>query len=64
MFNDDTHGYVDMKELIMSDNAGAFAGLKDKEIFNQAYLGYGVLTWPRDIVVCCEEKWSMCFSIT
>jgi hypothetical protein len=48
-FNDGAHGFVAMVKLIMSDKAGVFAALKDKEIFNKAYLEYGVLTWPGEI---------------
>ncbi len=48
-FNDGTHGFVEMIALIMSDRAGVFAALKDKKLFNQAYLEYGVLTWPGEI---------------
>lgn len=48
-FNDGTHGFVEMSSLIMSDHAGVFAVLKDKDIFNQAHLKYGVLTWPGEI---------------
>jgi len=48
-FNDGTHGFVEMITLIMSDRAGVFAALKDKNVFNQALLEYGVLTWPGEI---------------
>jgi len=48
-FNDGTHGFVEMVTLIMSNQAGVFAVLKDKDIFNQAYLEYGALTWPGEI---------------
>lgn len=48
-FNDGTHGFVEMVALIMSNQAGVFAVLKDKDIFNQAYLEYGALTWPGEI---------------
>ena len=48
-FNDGTHGFVEMMTLIMSDHAGVFAALKDKDIFDQAHLEYGVLTWPGEI---------------
>lgn len=48
-FNDGTHGFVEMLTLIMSKRAGIFAVLKDKDKFNQAYLEYGVLTWPGEI---------------
>jgi hypothetical protein len=48
-FNDGTHGFVEMLSLIMSDHAGVFAVLKDEDVFNQAHLEYGVLTWPGEI---------------
>jgi len=48
-FNDGTHGFVEMIKLIMSDSAGVFAALKDQDLFNQARLEYGVLTWPGEI---------------
>lgn len=48
-FNDGTHGFVEMIKLIMSDKAGVFAILKDREIFNKAHLEHGVITWPGEI---------------
>lgn len=48
-FNDGSRGFVEMAKLIMSDKAGFFAALKDREIFNKAHLEYGVLTWPGEI---------------
>ena len=48
-FNDGTHGFIEMVKLIMSDKAGVFAALKDRDIFNKAHLEYGVLTWPGEI---------------
>ena len=48
-FNDGLIGIVEMDKLVMSQNAGVFAILKDKNIFNKAYLDYGVLTWPGEI---------------
>jgi hypothetical protein len=48
-FNDGAHGFVEMMGLIMSDQAGVFSALKDRDLFNQAHLEYGVLTWPGEI---------------
>ncbi len=48
-FNDGTHGFVEMTQLIMSREAGVFSALKNKDIFNKAYLEYGVITWPGEI---------------
>lgn len=48
-FIDGTQGFVEMVALIMSDKAGVFAALKDKNLFNKVYLEYGVVTWPGEI---------------
>jgi hypothetical protein len=48
-FNDGAHGVVEMVQFIMSERAGVFAALKNQDLFNQAYLEYGVLTWPGEI---------------
>ena len=48
-FNDKTHGLVDMKKLIFSDNAGVFAALRDPQLFEKVYLALGVVTWPGEI---------------
>lgn len=48
-FNDGTHGFVEMVKLILSDKAGVFAVLQDKDLFNKAHLEYGVVTWPGEI---------------
>ncbi|OGT44943.1 MAG: hypothetical protein A3E82_01810 [Gammaproteobacteria bacterium RIFCSPHIGHO2_12_FULL_38_11] len=48
-FIDKTHGFVDMKTLIHSKDAGVFSVLKDVELFNQVYLLYGAVTWPGEI---------------
>lgn len=48
-FIDGTRGLVDMKQLIMGPRAGMFAKLLDINIFNQAHLEYGVVTWPYEI---------------
>ena len=48
-FVDGTHGFVEMIGLIFSDKAGVFSTLKNIKLFNQAYLEYGVVTWPGEI---------------
>lgn len=48
-FVDGTHGFVEMKQLIMSQKAGVFAKLIDVSIFNQVRLEYGAVTWPYEI---------------
>ena len=48
-FIDGTQGLVEMKQKVMSQNAGVFAQLRNINIFNQAYLEYGAVTWPGEI---------------
>ena len=48
-FNDGVQGIVDMQNLIMSDEAGVFAILREVELFKKVYLEYGAVTWPGDI---------------
>ncbi len=48
-FIDGTHGFFDMREIIMSETAGVFEKLRDPQIFNQVSLVYGVTTWPDEI---------------
>lgn len=48
-WSDGTHGIVEMIELIMSEKAGVFKVLKDKNLFKEAHLVYGVVTWPGEI---------------
>jgi hypothetical protein len=48
-FLDGTTGIFDMHDIIMSPNAGVFAALKDKKIFDKVYLELGVATWPGGI---------------
>ncbi len=44
--NDGTTGVVDMSHLIASEQAGIFAALQDKSLFNQVRVELGALTWP------------------
>ena len=48
-FIDGTHGFVEMEQLIRSPKAGVFAKLIDINIFNQAHIEYGAVTWPNEI---------------
>jgi hypothetical protein len=48
-FPDGTTGLVRMKNLIMSEDAGVFASLRDPDVFARAYLDYGAVTWPGEI---------------
>ena len=48
-FMDGSTGMVLMENLILSQNAGVFAALRDVSLFNQAHIEYGVVTWPGEI---------------
>ena len=48
-FMDGTVGTVLMKERVSNPKAGVFRALKDLKLFQQAYLEYGVVTWPGEI---------------
>lgn len=48
-FVDGIHGFVEMKQLILSQKAGVFASLKDIKLFNQVYLEHGAVSWPGEI---------------
>ncbi|MBI5627172.1 MAG: DUF2442 domain-containing protein [Nitrosomonadales bacterium] len=44
--NDGTSGIVDMSALVNSACAGIFAALKNVQLFQQANIELGALTWP------------------
>jgi hypothetical protein len=48
-FMDGTAGEVDLSRLVMSDNAGIFAQLRDPEAFARAYVECGAVAWPGEI---------------
>ena len=48
-FVDGTTGEVDLSRLVMSNNAGIFAALRDPTLFAQAYVEYGAVMWPGEI---------------
>lgn len=56
-FIDALHGFVNMAGLIMSNKAGVFAALKYTLLFNQAYLEFGVVTWPGEIDLAPDEMY-------
>ena len=45
-FVDGLEGIVDMSALIRSTRAGVFAALANKDLFQQASIEYGAVTWP------------------
>ncbi len=48
-FVDGTTGEVDLSGMVMRNDAGIFARLKDPVLFRQAYVEYGVVVWPGEI---------------
>jgi hypothetical protein len=48
-FNDGTVGVVDMAAFVKSDAAGVFAPLRDENLFRQAKINLGAVTWPGDL---------------
>jgi hypothetical protein len=48
-FIDGLEGYVNMKNFLFSDHAGIFVQLRDVELFSQATLVYGAVTWPGEL---------------
>jgi hypothetical protein len=48
-FLDGVSGIVDMTELVHSPEAGVFAALADPEVFAQAFVLYGAVTWPGEL---------------
>ncbi|NBC47398.1 MAG: DUF2442 domain-containing protein [Gammaproteobacteria bacterium] len=45
-FNDGRQGVVDMSAVRASATCGMYAALKDPEVFAQAKVELGVVTWP------------------
>ena len=48
-FIDGLEGFVDLSQLIMSENAGVFMALRDPLRFKNVYLNYGSVAWPGDL---------------
>jgi hypothetical protein len=48
-FVDGTAGEVDASALILAPNAGVFAPLRDPDLFAEARVTHGVVTWPGDL---------------
>jgi hypothetical protein len=48
-FLDGVSGIVDMAELVHSPDAGVFAALADPDVFAQAFVMYGAVTWPGEL---------------
>jgi hypothetical protein len=48
-FMDGVEGVVEMSQLIVAPGAGVFAALADEQLFAQAHLEHGAVTWPGEI---------------
>jgi hypothetical protein len=48
-FIDGLEGEVHMATLLHSPDAGVFAVLRDKSVFEQVFLQYGAVTWPGEL---------------
>lgn len=54
-FNDGSAGTVYMRAFIESPGAGVFAALADPEVFAQAHLVFGAVTWADEIDLAPDE---------
>src|SRR5215470_303622 len=45
-FNDGTEGTVELADFLNSPSAGVFAVLRDEDLFRQARIELGAVTWP------------------
>ena len=48
-FLDGTDGIVEMRMLIHSATAGVFSALRDVNVFRQACVEHGAVTWPGEL---------------
>ena len=48
-FNDGTEGIVDLAGFLHSESAGVFAPLRTEQVFRQARVALGAVTWPGDL---------------
>lgn len=48
-FIDGLEGEVDMSEFVHAPDAGVFAVLADPDVFAQAYVELGAVTWPGEL---------------
>ena len=49
VFQDGLSGFVDMSRLIASAGAGVFAALAERDLFAQAHVEHGAVTWPGEL---------------
>lgn len=48
-FNDGIEGMVELAGFVHSASAGIFASLRDENLFSQARIELGVVTWPGNL---------------
>jgi hypothetical protein len=48
-FVDGTAGEVNLEPLVFADDAGVFKALRDPQLFAQAFVDYGAVTWPNGL---------------
>jgi len=48
-FADGLEGTVDMSSMIHGKDAGVFAVLADRDLFNKVYVEYDAVTWPGEL---------------
>jgi len=47
--DDGVEGVVDMSQRVRSPRAGVFRVLADQDLFAQAYINHGAVTWPGEL---------------
>jgi len=48
-FVDGTVGEANLQLMIFADTAGVFEALRDRTLFEQAFVDYGAVTWPNGL---------------
>ena len=49
VFADGLTGTVDLSALVASPDAGVFARLRDRSLFEQVFVAVGTVTWPGEL---------------
>lgn len=58
-FNDGMRGVFNLENLIFGNDSGVFKTLQDYQLFQQAELIYGVITWPGGIDIAPDTLYSL-----
>jgi hypothetical protein len=48
-FVDGTVGDANLEPMIFAESAGVFEALRDPQLFAQAFVDYGAVTWPNGL---------------